>query len=300
MTNKRDRPVRSIHEVNGTRIQVAELGSGHPLVLLHGWPETSASWRHVMAPLSGAGFRVIAPDLRGLGESRRDPAGYNKENQAEDLAQLLDVLGCDGPVALVGHDIGGMVAFAFARLHPDRISHLVLTELALPGLGLEQAMNVAAGGRWHFGFFMTSEVPELLLDGKEEDFFNWWFRALGSDPAAWHPDHVAAVVESYRGTESLRAGFAHYRTLLDDGIANRAWVDDGHLLTMPVLTIAGEYGGGHQLGPALKPICRHLNSVVLQGSGHFLSEERPRELVTHLRTFLTASTQSMTQQGVGQ
>lgn len=300
MTNKPDRPVRSIHEVNGTRIQVAELGSGHPLVLLHGWPETSASWRHVMAPLSGAGFRVIAPDLRGLGESRRDPAGYNKENQAEDLAQLLDVLGCDGPVALVGHDIGGMVAFAFARLHPDRISHLVLTELALPGLGLEQAMNVAAGGRWHFGFFMTPEVPELLLDGKEEDFFNWWFRALGRDPAAWHPDHIAAVVASYRGTESLRAGFAHYRTLLDDGIANRKWVDAGHLLTMPVLTIAGEYGGGHQLGPALKPICRHLNSVVLQGSGHFLSEERPRELVTHLRTFLTASTQSMTQQGVGQ
>lgn len=298
MTTEVIAPTHSVHDVNGTRMHVTELGTGPPLVLLHGWPETSATWRHVMGPLSEAGYRVIAPDLRGLGKSRREATGYDKENQAEDLAHLLDALGCDRRVALVGHDIGGMVAFAFARRHPDRVSHLVLAELALPGLGLERAMDVAAGGRWHFGFFMTPQVPELLIEGKEDAFFEWWFRSLGSDPAAWQPDRVAGVVEAYRGVESLHAGFAHYRTLFTDSIANRAWADAGHLLTMPVLAVGGEYGAGDRLGTALGTVCHRLSSVVITGSGHFLSAERPREFVEQLLAFLTAGPQPTTQQGV--
>lgn len=279
-------PASTSYAVNGTRIHVTELGAGPPLVLLHGWPETSATWRPVLDPLSRAGYRVIAPDLRGLGASRRETAGYEKENQAEDLARLLDALGCDSPVVLVGHDIGGMVAFAFARLYPHRVAHLALAELALPGMGLEEAMDVASGGRWHFGFFMTPEVPELLIEGKEEAFFGWWFRALGHDPAAWQADRIATFVRAYHGADALRAGFAHYRTLLDDGIANRAWVDAGGTLPMPVLALGGEYGAGDRLGRALQPVCPRLSSVVLPGSGHFLSEERPADLVGQLFAFL--------------
>lgn len=286
MSGKASQPASSFHDVNGTRIHVTEFGHGPPLVLLHGWPETSATWRPVMDPLSRAGYRVIAPDLRGLGESRHDTTGYEKDNQAQDLAQLLDALGCEPPVALVGHDIGGMVAFAFTRRYPHRVSHLALAELALPGLGLEEAMDVARGGRWHFGFFMTPEVPELLITGKEEAFFGWWFRALGHNPAAWDPDRITTFVRAYRGAAALHAGFAHYRTLLDDGTVNRAWAAAGGSLPMPVLALGGEHSTGDQLGQALQPVCLQLRSAILPGSGHFLSAERPAELAECLDAFL--------------
>lgn len=132
---------------------------------------------------------------------------------------------------------------------------------------------------------MTPEVPELLISGSEEVFFDWWFRDLGHDPAAWSADRIAAFVRAYRGTESLRAGFAHYRTLLADGAANRAWLDAGNKLSMPVLAVGGEYGIGDRLGRALGAVCRDPHSAVLPDSGHFLSEERPHELVEHLLAF---------------
>jgi pimeloyl-ACP methyl ester carboxylesterase len=187
---------------NGTRLHAVVGGSGEPVLLLHGRPQTWRAWRHLMPALAAHGYRVVAPDLRGTGASDRPPSGYDKDTQTQDMRELLAQLGIHSGVRIVGHDIGGMVAFAYARRHPEEVEHLVLVELALPGLGLEQAMDVASGGLFHFGLFMTEELPELLLEGRESDFLTWWFDWLSAVPGTFPPEEIATVASSYRGADT--------------------------------------------------------------------------------------------------
>lgn len=268
--------------VHGTHLSFLMGGHGPAVVLLHGWPQTSHAWRLVMGPLASQGYTVVVPDLRGTGRSEHAAHGYGKDDQAEDVRQLLVHLDLGPEVTLVGHDIGGMVAFAFARRHPEEVRHLALIDLALPGLGLEQAMDVARGGLFHFGLFMTPEVPEMLFEGHERAFFDWWFRRLGADPIAYAPEAIDDATRAYGGREALGCGFAHYRTLIEDGRVNRAWVDDGGTLAMPVLALGGEHSAGTRPREALVGVASDLHGGSVAGSGHFVSEERPAELIAHL------------------
>lgn len=278
--------------VNDTTLSYLIGGEGPTLVLLHGWPQTALAWRHVLAPLARLGFTVVAPDLRGLGQSARAQSGYDKDTQADDLHGLLAALRLSGDLRLVGHDIGGMVAFAYARRYPDAVKRLALAELAVPGFGLEQAMDVARGGRWHFGLFMTPEVPELLLADREYAFFAWWFAHLAGTPDAISEADIAAVTRSYSGAESLRCGFAHYRTLLADGHINRTWHEEGGRLTMPVLAMGGESAVGAQLANALRPAAPGVTAGVVPHSGHFVAEEEPEQFLRILSPFLTETAHS--------
>ncbi|MFJ8186558.1 alpha/beta fold hydrolase [Streptomyces sp. NPDC096105] len=259
---------------------------GEPVLLLHGWPQTWRSWRHLMRPLADQGYTVIAPDLRGTGDSAHAEGGYSKDNQAKDMRQLLAALGVTGPVRLVGHDIGGMVAFSYARLFPQEVRRLALVELAVPGFGLERAMNPAGGGSFHFGLFMTNEVPELLFEGSERPFFQWWFPRLSAAEGVFTPEEIDAVTASYRGRQALRAGFGHYRTLLEDGRTNSAWADAGGRLDMPLLAVGGEHNVGTGLADGLRHIAPHVRPSVIEGSGHFPPEERPAALLEELTAFL--------------
>ena len=132
-------------EVNGTRLHYVIGGKGPTVVLLHGWPYTWAEWRKLMPLLADAGFTVIAPDLRGLGNSARADSGYSKANVAEDVRQVVQSVG-PGAVNLVGADIGAMVAYAYASRRPGEVRRLVLAESLIPGFGLEEFMNPATGG----------------------------------------------------------------------------------------------------------------------------------------------------------
>jgi pimeloyl-ACP methyl ester carboxylesterase len=297
MTNPADMlPVgfaRRSAEVNGTQLVYTIGGQGPPVLLLHGWPQTSWAWRDVLQPLAALGYTVIAPDLRGLGRSAHAEGGYEKDNQAEDMRELLLGLGLGPQVRVVGHDIGGMVAFSYARLHPTEVERLVLIELAVPGFGLEQAMDVAKGGRWHFGLFMTPEVPELLFEGHERVFFEWWFSHMSRSPTAptsdhspFTPDVIDVITQAYTGREALSSGFEHYRTLLADGKVNRAWADAGGRLDMPVLAIGGAFAVRSALADGVRPAAPNLEAAVIEGSGHFVAEERPDELMERLSVFL--------------
>lgn len=272
--------------VRGTRYSYLLGGSGDPLVLLHGWPQTSAAWRRVLPALAAAGYRVLAPDLRGTGESERAPGGYGKDEQAEDVRQLVEAAGLGREIRLVGHDVGGMVAFSYTRLHPDEVSRLVLLELAVPGFGLEEAMDVAKGGLWHFGLFMTPEVPELLFQGHERDFFAWWYAGLTANEDAFPSADLDAMAAAYTGREALHAGFQHYRTLLADGEANAAWRTAGGRLAMPVLAMGGEQAVGTRLADSMRVAAPHLIPAVVAGSGHFIPEEQPEAFLRVLLPFL--------------
>ncbi|MFB8140883.1 alpha/beta fold hydrolase [Streptomyces parvus] len=267
---------------NDTHLSVAVGGTGPVLVLLHGWPQTSRAWARVLRALART-HTVVAPDLRGTGASDRPEDGYRKTNQADDLRGVLKALDLGGPVAVAGHDIGSMVALAWAAAHPDDISHLILIDSLLPGLGLEEAMNVAEGGMWHFGFFMSEHVPEMLFDGHELEFFTATFTAI-SNPGTFTDEDLAAYAHEYTGRERLRGGFAHYRTLLDDGRENRTLLTQRHL-SMPVLAI-GTTHSDTTAAKALRPYADDVREAFAP-TGHFVAEEDPGWFVATLNDFLT-------------
>ncbi|MFJ8025737.1 alpha/beta fold hydrolase [Streptomyces sp. NPDC096311] len=275
-----------VREVNGTLIHSVIGGAGEPVVLLHGWPQTWREWRHILRPLADMGYTVVAPDLRGTGGSAVAETGYDKDTQARDVHELLQSLGLNGPVRLVGHDIGGMVAFSYARLYPQQVHRLVLADLAVPGYGLEDIMDPATGGYFHFGLFMTPEAPELLFQGNERAFLSWWFAKMSADPKAFPSEEIDVIVASLRAPEALRGGFEHYRTMLDDGRANRAWGDAGGVLTMPVLAVGGEHSVGPYLARSLTAVAPDVTTAVIADSGHYIPDERPEALLATLAPFL--------------
>ncbi|MGW0082328.1 alpha/beta fold hydrolase [Streptomyces sp. NPDC003393] len=229
----------------------------------------------------------MPPSVISICSSPPAADGYGTDDQAQDMRESVQRLsGGKDKLRLVGHDIGGMIAFAYARRHPDEVECLALVELALPGLGLERAMDPARGGSFHFGLFMTPEVPELLLAGRDRAFFQWWFARLSAQPHAFPPAEIDAVAAAHSGTEALRRGFEHYRTLIADGRTNQAWSRSGGILDMPVLAVGGEHNAGDRLAHALRPVAADLRSAVIRDSGHFVPEEQPQALLAELLPFL--------------
>ncbi len=272
-------------DVGGVLLSAAVGGEGPLMVLLHGWPQTGRAWAKVM-PALAQHHTVVVPDLRGTGASQRPAEGYGKVDQADDVRGMLTALGLSGPVVVVGHDIGSMIAFAWALHRPDDVVAAVLLDSFLPGIDLEDSMNVVTGGSWHFGFFMAPAIPEMLLDGHELEFVKATFGAR-SAPSTFTEEELAFYADTYRGRDRLRGGFEHYRTLLDDGRENRAALATRRL-TMPVLSIGGRDSVGEQTTDALRPHADHLAGLV-SPTGHFVAEEAPEWFLNALRSFLTGT-----------
>lgn len=269
--------------VNGTRVHYVMGGKGEPIVLLHGWPKTWYKWRKVMPALAER-HTVIVPDLPGLGDSSPSTTGYDKQAIAQTIYQLVNQLGFQ-QINLVGHDIGGMVAYAYAATHPENIRKLVLTEFWLPGFELEDGMDVANGGSWHFGFHMAPKIPEMLTAGKEREYLT----AMGafkpeSTANAFSEADIQEYLRTYAQPDKMHAGFEYYRTLLADGRQNRELAQTK--LTMPVLTLVGGEGVvGERLQEGIQAVAESVQSGVIERSGHWLAEEQPEALTQRLLTF---------------
>ncbi len=269
-------------QVNGARIHCVMGGKGAPILLVHGYPETWHTWRKVM-PALAQDHTVIAVDMRGLGDSEITPAGYDKRNVAEDLHQLMESLGIK-TFGLVAHDWGVSVAYALAHAYPDTVSKLVLIEAPVAGFGLENAMNVAEGGLWHFGFFM-SEWAERLTAGREREFLTEWaFRGeVVHNKDAITQEDIDVYIASYTQPGGMTAGFNYYRTALADIKYNRE--NFKGKLKMPVLAVGGEMSFGGGVGASLVPVAENIETVVVKNCGHFVSEEQPQALTETLLAF---------------
>lgn len=269
-------------DVNGTRIHYVIGGGGPAVVLVHGWPYTWAEWRKLAPLLANTGFTVIAPDLRGLGDSEKAEVGYAKTNVAEDIRQIVHLLGFDA-IDLVGKDIGMMVAYAYASRHPDEVRHLVLAESLIPGFGLEELMNPATGGYWHFGFHLNVAVATMLTAGKELDYL------LPTMTTMSLADDAADIAQSlylphYLEPGGMRAGFEHYGTLLQDGKDNRASFMSK--LTIPVLVLNGDHGipQSQTLGN-VEQVAENIEADFIPDSGHVFADDNPEWTAERLMRF---------------
>ena len=269
-------------EVNGTRLHYVIGGSGPAVVLLHGWPYTWAVWRKLLPLLAQAGYTAIAPDLRGLGDSAKPEEGYAKTNVAKDVHELVRQLG-HADLNLLGMDIGTMVAYAYAASYPAEVRRLVLAESVLPGFGLEELMNPATGGYWHFGFHMQVEVATMLTAGKEAAYLLPSLSMMSTSPDA------AAVAQQYflpyyAAPGGMRAGFQHYATLLEDGRENRARFTAK--LPMPVLVLNGERGVPQApLLAGVEQVAADITTDTVPNSGHVFAEDNPAWVAERLTRF---------------
>lgn len=269
-------------QANGVKLHYVIGGKGAPVVLLHGYPETWYSWHKIM-PALAANHTVIAIDLRGLGESEVTPSGYDKRNVAEDVHQLLEGMNVKKFI-LVSHDWGGNVAYSLANAYPNTVSKLVVIESSIAGFGLEKAMNVAEGGSWHFGFFM-SEFAEKLTKGREREFLtDFAFKGkFVFNKNAFSQKDIDEYVRNYTKPGGMTAGFNYYRTALDDAKYNQA--NFKRKLQMPVLAVGGDKSFGEGVATSLRLVAENVKSIIIKDSGHFISEEQPGALTQELLTF---------------
>ena len=267
-----------VAEANGVRLHYVTGGKGPAVVLLHGFPETWYAWRGVM-PMLAKEHKVIVPDLRGVGESSLEESGYDKETLAEDVHGLVRSLGFE-EVSVVGHDMGAMTAYAYARVYREETSRLVLMSAALPGFGLEKFMDFSSpkGSRYHLVFFQQHGIPEKLIEGQEHYYLG---RFTGGEEVVG-AEALDEYVRAYSRPGRLEAALGQYRAIYGDAEDNRRKAMPK--LEMPVLAL-----GGGSAEPALgsaRRVAENVEDGVVPNAGHYLHEERPEEVAERLLDFL--------------
>jgi len=272
-------------KVNGVELHFLEAGAGDktPVILLHGYAETSHMWLPLM-PKIDDGRPVIAPDLRGLGTSSKPQSGYDKKTAAEDIHALAQSLGYK-KVILVGHDIGLMVAYAYAAQHPDEVERIALMDAFLPGVGDTSGIFLLRD-KWHFNFY--GETPLKLVAGRERIYFEHFWNDFAADPKHSIPEKDREFYTAeYARPGGMKAGFEYFRAFDEDGrdFANFAKTK----LTMPMLVLSGEKSGGEFLINQGRMVDTNVKGVIIKGSGHWLMEEAPDETMSELVVFINGT-----------
>lgn len=258
---------------DNVRLHYVTGGKGPALLLIPGWPQTVYTFHKIMPELARH-FTVIAVDPRGLGDSNRPLSGYDTDNVARDMHELMQQLGHPS-YQVVGHDVGMWIAYSMAANYPAEISRVVLSEAGIPGLDPLRS--------WHFAFNQLTDLPEALIEGKERVYLEWLFNSF-----AYRTTDVAVdeYIRAYSKPGAMRAGFAYYRA-----IALTVEQNKKHALTplkMPVLTIGGEFARAGGLKDMLAPVANDVAASVIPGAGHYPQEEAPEEMLKALLAFLTA------------
>jgi pimeloyl-ACP methyl ester carboxylesterase len=274
---------------NGIRLHYVRGGTGPLLVLLHGFPETWYMWRKVLPDLARH-YTVIAPDLRGAGQSDAPEGGYEKATMADDIRGLEQQLG-PGPINLVGHDMGLMVAYAYAARYPSEVSHLALLEAPIPDESIYQAPALTATrtGVWWFGLFNTPQLPETLIQGRERDFLTAFLRysVPVHVPGSITETDIARYLPNLQEPARLHALLGYYRALRTD--VEQAKVYGKEQLPMPVLALGAEHWRGASVAAQVARYATNVTGAVITGSGHWIAEEQPQALIDSLLAFLSKS-----------
>lgn len=272
----------------GLRIHYVVAGEGNrTIVLLHGFPQTWWEWRRVIPSLVRAGFRVIALDYRGAGSSSRPVSGYDKRTMATDIYSLLrDHLQIKQPVIMVGHDIGLIVAYAYAEMFRDQVSHLVVMDAPLPGTTVFDKLR-SDPRVWHFAFHGTRDIPEMLVAGRERQYLQAFFAARIFDPSAVSDSDLDLYASAYSAPGAMRAGFETYRAFDQDAQDNRDALQRNGKLNAPVLAVYGAMSNtGSGVEQMMKEVAGNVTGLQIPRSAHWIAEENPEAFTSGLLQFL--------------
>jgi pimeloyl-ACP methyl ester carboxylesterase len=270
-------------DVNDIRLHYLFAGRGELVFLLHGYTQTSHMWRPLIPELAKS-HAVIAPDLRGIGQSGKPQRGYDKKTMAQDIHALAVSLGYRS-VRLVGHDIGLMVAYAYAAQHPAGVDRIVLMDAFLPGVG--DWKNVwLLRDLWHFHFY--GEVPLQLVAGRERIYFEHFWNDFAADRTRSVPEEDRRLyAAAYAQPGGMRAGFEVFRAFEQDAADFQRLAE--RKLTMPMLVLTGEKASGNFLIEQGRLVADKVEGVVVKGSGHWLMEEAPDQVIPRLVSFIIAA-----------
>lgn len=270
-------------DVNGVRLHYLTAGKGDPVILLHGYAQTSRMWRPLMVELAKT-HTVIAPDLRGIGQSSKPNSGYEKKTMAQDIHALATSLGYRR-ASIVGHDIGLMVAYAYAAQYPSEVDRIVLMDAFLPGVG--EWKNVwLLRDLWHFHFY--GETPLKLVAGRERTYLEHFWNDFAADPKHSVPEADRQFyAAAYAQPGGMRAGFDVFRAFEQDAKDFAQFAQNK--LTMPMLVLTGEKASGNFLIEQARLVATNVQGVVIKGSGHWLMEEAPGQVIPQLVAFINES-----------
>jgi pimeloyl-ACP methyl ester carboxylesterase len=239
-------------------------------------------------PALAKNYTVIAPDLRGFGDSSKPVTGHDGNTTAEDIYQLTSQLGCN-QILLVAHDIGSQTAYSYAAAHPNNVSKLVIMDFPFPGfLPPEFGQN----GPWWFAFYQVPDLPEALLEGKEREYISWFMKGLAYNPSAITEEDIDVFVSHVSAPGGMRAAFEHFRAFPLDAEQNKESSKDK--ITMPVLVLGGDIypalGGdfpGNFALSSTQALAENVTGVTVPLSGHWIPEEQPEFVIEQLTTFFS-------------
>jgi len=266
--------------VDGVRISYKIAGRGPAVVLLHGYAQTSHMWLPLM-PLLAPSHTVIAPDLRGAGDSARPPGGYDKKTMAQDIHTLVRRLGHE-QAAVVGHDIGLMVAYAYAAQYPAEVGKVVLLDAFLPGIGPWKDVWLLRD-LWHFHFH--GPTPLALVKGRERVYFEHFWNDFAADKAKSVPEKDRRIyAAAYARANGMRAGFEYFKAFEQDARDFAALA--ATKLSMPFLVLTGEKASGTFLIDQARLVASNVSGTVVKNAGHWLMEEATGQVIPAIVAFV--------------
>ena len=266
--------------VDGVKLHAVMGGSGSPVVLIHGFPQTWWEWRKVM-PALAARHRVIAVDLRGAGFSDCPQGGYDKASLAADVHGVMIRLGHER-YAVCGHDIGGMVAVALAATRRDAVTHLAVLDVPVPGWSRWEA---TAGRLWQFGFHANRDLSERLIQGREYDYVSAFIAERLSDHGAYDPADIEIFARALAMPGRTRGAMEWYRAFPADHAAALEW--KLHKLEMPVLAAGGANRFGPDMAGMMAEFATNVCGLSIPDCGHYVVDERPAEVTEAIINLLT-------------
>jgi pimeloyl-ACP methyl ester carboxylesterase len=268
--------------LSAVKIHYLRAGTGKKtLVLIHGFGDTSHMWIPLFDEF-GKDYIIIAPDMRGLGDSSRPASGYDKKTIAMDIHELVKSLGFQ-KIDLVGHDIGLMVAYAYAAQFPNEVEKLALLEAPIPGIGDIWEKVYTTPALWHF-HFVDSPIALDLVKGRERLFLEHFWQTLSPHPETFSEADRRIYAKSYAQDGAMRAAFEMFKAFnTQDAMDNRKFA--ANKLPMPVLTIEGDKAMGGALQTQAELVATNVTSVIFPDTGHWLMEQRPAETKAQMKKF---------------
>ena len=271
-------------EVSGQTFRYLTAGEGgNVIILLHGWPQSADEFRGIMGDLAQH-YTVYAPDLSGIGGTSSPDRRWDKASLAEDIKSLIDALGVEDPL-IVGHDIGGMVAYAHGRLYPQDVSGVAVLDVPIPGLA-PWDLVASSPQAWHFDFHAQPGLAETLVTGQEREYLRYFMDKVSAQPGTITDEAIETYAKAYGKPDRLHAGFELYRSF-DRDIA--FFQGQNTEFTVPMLVVGAEFSTGAALPIMAQSYAAqgvtNLRTLAVRKSGHWLAEEQPEATLAAIEQF---------------